>query len=145
MSAPRNDQKAEAMAAIYALGLSLAQTAAVFGVTRQSVYKMLSRRGASLRKSAPREFVIWRGEKYTLRSNGYFAKTTGDRAYLHREVWADENGPIPPGYDVHHVDENKTNSDPSNLAIHTASDHGRRHGFGGNQYTGSLGGRPVKW
>jgi len=88
---------------------------------------------------------VWRGVVYTLRENGYFARTTGDRSYLHRDVWEACNGAIPAGHDVHHIDENKKNNDPSNLDLHTRSAHGSRHGFGGNQHTGSLGRRPVRW
>jgi hypothetical protein len=133
------------MAARYADGLSLAQVAVEFGVTRQSAYKMLARRNVPLRRPSPQPAVVWRGAKYTLRSNGYFAATLDARRYLHRDVWEFHFGPIPKGFDVHHIDEDKTNNDPSNLALHDRAEHGRRHGFGGNQYTGSLGRRPVKW
>ncbi len=145
MPAPRNDQKARALTARYLAGLSLADVAAEFSMTRQSVYKMLARRGVQLRTPQSRPQVIWRGEIYTLRAHGYFAKTTGRRTYLHRDVYEDAFGPIPAGYDVHHVDEDKSNNSPENLALHSKSEHGQRHGFGGNQHTGSLGRRPVKW
>lgn len=145
MSAPRNDEKANALAARYAVGLSLAAVALEFGITRQSVYRMLARRGVPLRTLDPQPQVEWRGEVYTLRANGYFAKTTCSRTYLHRDVYEDAHGPIPDGHDVHHIDEDKRNNAPENLALHSRSEHGRRHGFGGNQHTGSLGRRPVKW
>lgn len=145
MSAPRKDEQAQAMAALYASGKSIAQVAAAFGVTRQSAHKMLARRNTSMRHAEPQPSIIWRGQKYTLRENGYFAATTGTRSYLHRDMWEAEHGPIPPGHDVHHKDEDKTNNVLSNFALHTQSEHGRRHGFGGNQHTGSLGRRPVKW
>jgi transcriptional regulator with XRE-family HTH domain len=133
------------MAARYAQGLSLAKVAAEFGVTRQSAYKMLARRSVPLRSLPPRPAQVWRGAKYTLRPNGYFAATVDGRRYLHRDVWEFSFGPIPEGFDVHHIDEDKTNNDISNLALHDRAEHGRRHGFGGNQHTGSLGRRPVKW
>lgn len=133
------------MLGLYAEGLSLEKVAAVIGVTRQSAYKMLKRRCTDLRSAKPRAFVMFKGEKYTLRNNGYYGKTTDDRCLLHRAMWEDAYGPIPPGYDIHHIDEDKTNNVLSNFDIHTKSEHGRRHGFGGNQHTGSLGSRPVKW
>ncbi|WP_424926113.1 HNH endonuclease [Agrobacterium pusense] len=145
MPALRNDSRAQTMAALYSSGKSLSQVAAIFGVTRQSVHKMLARRQIVMRRSDPRPSLMWRGVKYTLRDHGYFASTVGNRSYLHRDMWEAEYGPIPPGYDVHHIDEDKTNNALSNFELHSQSEHGRRHGFGGNQYTGSLGRRPVKW
>ena len=133
------------MATAYEQGLSLAQVAALFSVTRQSAFNMLRRRGVPLRSAPTKPSVLWQGAKYSLRSNGYYARTLGRRTYLHRDVWEAENGSIPSGCDVHHLDEDKTNNAPDNLALHDKSEHGRRHGFGGNQHTGSLGRRPVKW
>ncbi|HRP25376.1 HNH endonuclease [Thauera sp.] len=145
MPAKRKDEQAARMAAAYLSGLSLAEVAQMFGVTRQSVHRMLARRDVPMRQATPRPAVIRGGVKYTQRPNGYYARTTGAREYLHRDVWEDTNGPLPPGFDVHHVDEDKANCAPSNLDAHTRSEHGRRHGFGGNQYVPSLGRRPGKW
>jgi hypothetical protein len=145
MPAHRNDIKAALMLWIYDQGFSLAEVASVFDVTRQSAYKMLKRRDALLRSPVARAEVFFRGDKYTLRDTGYFAKTTDDRCLLHRAMWEDAYGPIPPDHDIHHLDEDKTNNMLANFALHTKSEHGRRHGFGGNQHTGSLGSRPVKW
>lgn len=133
------------MACLYDHGASLAEIAKLFFVTRQAVYKMLKRRSHALRSPNINDMIEHRGENYTLRENGYYAKTTGDRSYLHRDVYSEANGPIPPDTDVHHLDGDKTNNTPENLTLETKSEHGRRHGFGGNQYTGSLGARPVKW
>lgn len=133
------------MAELYRQGYSLAEVANLLGITRQSVFKILKLRGVQLRKLPSKPFVIWKSKKYTLRSNGYFALTTGERTYLHRDMWEDAFGAIPAGHDVHHKDEDKLNNRIENFALHTQSEHGRRHGFGGNQHTGSLGGRPVKW
>lgn len=46
---------------------------------------------------------------------------------LHREVWLMEFGPIPPGFEVHHIDEDKTNNDPSNLECLEKGRHSARH------------------
>lgn len=46
---------------------------------------------------------------------------------LHRYVWEKHHGPIPEGYQVHHLDKNKLNYDISNLCLLSASDHGRHH------------------
>ena len=145
MPAHRNNEKAAALFERYLAGVSLAMVAGEFGMSRQAVYKMLALRGCDLRSPVLREHLEWNGETYSLRDNGYFARTSGSRSYLHRDVYEKEFGPIPEGYDVHHVDEDKRNNSPDNLAIHTQAEHSSRHGFGGNQHTGSLGRRPVKW
>jgi hypothetical protein len=38
-------------------------------------------------------------------------------------VWEAENGPIPPGFSVHHRDENKLNDSPDNLELLSKADH----------------------
>jgi len=141
----RNDERAALMAERYAAGLSLAAVAAEFGIKRQSVHRILTRRNVPMRQATLQPSVEWGGRIYSLRSHGYFAATTGKRSYLHRDMWEAQYGPIPPGHDVHHKDEDKANNTLDNLDLHTQAEHGRRHGFGGNQNTGSLGRRPVKW
>lgn len=129
----------------YCSGLSLEDVADEFGVSRQTVFIRFKRRELKMRPiPSPNDSVIWSGRKYSMRDNGYYALTNGDRNYLHRDVWEATHGPIPDGFDVHHKDEDKTNNSILNLEIHTKSQHGLRHGFGGNQYTGSLGRRPIK-
>ncbi len=145
MPAHRKNDVANACIELYLDGYSLAEIAVVAGVTRQSMHKMLARRNAPMRHAVPRPEVFWQGDKYTLRNHGYYAKTTDGRQLLHRAMWEAEYGLIAPGYDIHHIDEDKTNNVLTNFDIHTKSEHGRRHGFGGNQHTGSLGRRPVRW
>lgn len=140
----RDDIKAQEMTALYSAGFSLAQVAVAFGVSRQAVFKMLKRRGVAMRTAEPLPFITYQGRRYTIRNTGYYAATSGDRELLHRNVWKDERGPIPEGYEVHHKDGNKMNNTIENLTLLTSEEHGRAHGFGGNQYTGSLGSRPVR-
>ena len=45
----------------------------------------------------------------------------------HRVVFEERHGPIPPGYDVHHKDENKWNNDPGNLEALPKTHHRRLH------------------
>ena len=47
--------------------------------------------------------------------------------YLHRDVWSHYNGTIPPGYHVHHVDEDRENNDISNLECIPAQEHFKEH------------------
>jgi hypothetical protein len=58
---------------------------------------------------------------------GYYLNgTLGIRA--HRYAYEKAHGPIPDGYDVHHVDEDKANNDPSNLEALPSGDHASLHG-----------------
>lgn len=64
-------------------------------------------------------------------SNGYLRATTlAGRAaglYEHRVVWEAAHGPIPPGFHVHHIDENPANNDIGNLRLVSAAEHRRLH------------------
>jgi hypothetical protein len=46
---------------------------------------------------------------------------------MHRLVWIEHNGPIPPGHEVHHIDSDKRNNRIDNLELVTKSEHVRRH------------------
>jgi hypothetical protein len=127
MPRPRKDAQAERMYDLYLEGYSLGQVALTWGVTRQSVYDVFKRRGYQLRVRRFLPTVEYRGDKYAPDPDGYYRKTSGDRAWLHQVVWSDHNGPIPPGYDIHHLDTNKANNDPSNLVCLTPSEHAAVH------------------
>lgn len=129
MPAKRDDTKADGMIALYEVGFSLSQIAVAFDVSRQAVFKMLKRRKVKFRSIEPLPFIMWRGQKYTLRTTGYYARTDCERQFLHRDVWEAHNGPIPPGYEIHHRDENKQHNAIENLQMLTASEHGKLHGF----------------
>jgi len=46
---------------------------------------------------------------------------------LHVLIWEKENGPKPQGYDLHHIDCDKSNYWPSNIILLSRSDHQRIH------------------
>ncbi len=124
----RKDDLADEMYAAYVNGASLEEVGELFGRTRQSVWKMFDRRGLPLRQRPdPLPTVEFQGERYAIGVLGYYRKTRGDRSYLHRDVWAHYNGPIPDGYDVHHVDHDKTHNSLPNLGLLTKADHTRLH------------------
>lgn len=63
---------------------------------------------------------------------GYFLSTKrvpefGRRIRLHVYVWTKERGPVPQGYQIHHIDENKDHNDIGNLALLSPSEHMRWH------------------
>ena len=76
------------------------------------------------------ERIIYRGTVYWLQSTGrYFSsrdRVNGERL-LHRRIWADHNGPIPPKHSIHHKDHDWRNSDIQNLECMPSGQHTRMH------------------
>ena len=60
---------------------------------------------------------------YYLSSKNY----KGSRIRLHRYIWEKNNGEIPSGYDIHHIDHNKDNNDISNLMLVSSHKHKMIH------------------
>ena len=129
----KNEQYKE-MHEVYKKGFFLAEVGRMFGVTRQTVHNGLSRRGYKPRKKKPLPFLVFNGNKYTLKNHGYYGRTDGDRTLMHRDVWEHHNGKIPPSHDIHHIDHDKTNNDIINLELYTKSEHARKFATGNNQY-----------
>ena len=73
-----------------------------------------------------REYVEHDGVRYyRSKSHQYLHSSKG--GFLHRRVYEDAHGPIPTGYDVHHIDFNHENNDPSNLVALPRDEHHRLH------------------
>ena len=117
------DDLYEKMYKKYQEGLSLSQVAELFGMTRQSVYAGFKRRSYRLRSKNERPFVMYDNKKFTLRNNGYFGCTTGNRELLHRYKYEKEVKPILEGWDIHHIDHDKTNNHIDNLVAIPKSIH----------------------
>lgn len=78
--------------------------------------------------SADGSMAFYCGYKFRRDPNtGYYLCTKntdiGRRERLHCFVWRTNNGDIPAGYHVHHVDENKRNNEPENLECIPRFDH----------------------
>lgn len=54
-------------------------------------------------------------------------RVDGKRYLTHRYVWEQTYGPIPKGYEVHHIDKDPYNNDLSNLELLPISEHRRLH------------------
>lgn len=68
------------------------------------------------------------GRKYTRdEKTGYYLNST-HRERIHRAVWEYYNGPIPDGYAIHHIDEDKSNNSIENLQLISRSEHATLHG-----------------
>ena len=131
----RQDSKYNDAYQLYLDGLSLEQVAEKMEVTRQCVFKAFRVRGFTLRGPNFRPIQEYDGKKFTLRNTGYYALTTDDRISLHRYIWEKEKGKIPKGWDIHHVDEDKSHNEISNFECLPKADHTRKHGFKNNQHT----------
>lgn len=120
---------------LYLDGLSLDQVAKEFNITRQCVYKAFKKRGFTLRGPNFRPLQTYDGKKFTLRNTGYYSLTTNDRMLMHRYVWEREKGKIPPGWDIHHINENRADNGIENLECLPKSEHTRKYSPHNNQYT----------
>ena len=72
--------------------------------------------------------VYYKSGQYYVNNLVAWDKSEKPGAALHRAVWIYHNGPIPPKYHIHHIDENRDNNKPSNLACLSAADHATLHG-----------------
>ena len=118
----------------YQEGYSLSEVGRMFGMTRQSVYSGFKCRGYKLRSKKVLPFQEFNGIRFTFRNTGYYGRTDGDRGLMHRYVWEYFNGNIPKGYDLHHINHDKTDNRIENLEIYSKSEHARKFNTGSNQY-----------
>ena len=120
---------------LYLDGLSLQQVANEIGVTRQCVYKAFVKRRFILRGINFRPYQYYDGKKFTLRNTGYYSLTTGARGLMHRYVWEKERGKIPEGWDIHHINEDRSDNRIENLECLPKPEHTRLYSPHNNQYT----------
>lgn len=60
--------------------------------------------------------------------NGYIRlRKNGQRKYLHVLIYEQSHGPLPKGYQIHHIDHDKLNNSPENLIPVTPLQHRRLH------------------
>lgn len=75
--------------------------------------------------------AVFNGESFTRDDKtGYYLTTNNTNRpgrRLHRAVWEYYNGEIPNGFDIHHIDHDKSNNDISNLALLKRSEHQKVH------------------
>ena len=119
----------------YLGGYSLSEVGRMYGITRQAVFSGFKCRGYKLREKKKLPFLTFNGDKFTLRNTGYYGRTNGDRNLMYRVVWEYYNGKIPAGWEVHHINHNKTDNRIKNLELYEKSEHAKKFSTGHNQYT----------
>lgn len=76
------------------------------------------------------DIVVYQGDTYRVQSSGrYYQSDKKDVPHrlLHRRIWSDHFGEIPPNHHIHHIDENWRNNDISNLECIYGPDHLSHH------------------
>lgn len=79
-----------------------------------------------------RESFVYKGltfHRYPESKHASARKYFSTRISLHRLIYTDTYGPIPPGMDVHHKDRNTLNNSPENLELKEDGEHSRHHIF----------------
>ena len=70
-------------------------------------------------------------------------RMNGKKTYLHRKVWIEANGPIPNGYEIHHINNNKHDNRLENLAMVTHKENNQRQDSKGYTYESKSKHRPY--
>lgn len=73
------------------------------------------------------ENQIFNGIEFTADAKGYYRAVGNFKCLMHRYVWEYYNGKIPKGYEIHHIDFDRSNNDISNLQLLTKSKHRKIH------------------
>lgn len=73
------------------------------------------------------KYKYYHNIKFTLdEKSGYYQNSTIHKS-LHRFVWEENNGVIPKGYEIHHIDFDKSNNHISNLMLVDKKTHSKIH------------------
>lgn len=114
----KNNFKVAEMYDCYKDGMSLATIAKLYSCTRQAVYDVFQTRGYPLRAKKLRGETWVDGFRFTYAKNNHLRGTVGSRRIsLHVYLWEKENGPVPAGYVVYHMDRDEFNNSPENLGL----------------------------
>ena len=113
---------------------STCELAHAFGVSQPTIWRRLVAAGAKMRPcGAPpgnKHKLGWHQPGGPLsEAHGYFLTydRQGKNCRIHRGCWEAYYGPIPKGYNIHHVDGNPLNNEIGNLACISHGEHTRLH------------------
>lgn len=125
------------LANLYTQGYSCSQIGKIVGATRQAVWEKLKNGNVTIRKKKLLPYITYDEKKWTIsKTTGYYRSTESRKKHisLHRYVWQKERGEIPEGYDIHHLDGDKTNNTIENLECLPKAEHTKRYSPHHNQY-----------
>lgn len=71
--------------------------------------------------------IMFDGLKFTKTGTKKYYYNSSIRRHLHQYVWEKQNGKIPKGYEIHHMDLNTENNDLKNLQLLTVKEHRKLH------------------
>lgn len=117
-------------------GMTCADIAFMFRITRQSVHEVLKNAGTNFRRREPKPFIMYDGLKWTLTKDGYYRATSNRKrnVQLNRHIWVKHFGEIPLGYDICYRDGDRMNNEIDNLeclprpeAVSKYSPHHNQH------------------
>lgn len=131
----KNNELVAGMYAMYTSGKSLAEVGNIYKRSRQAVYDVFKSRKYVLRSKKMQGLQVLDGYNFTLTKGGYLRGTIKkERVLMHRYVWQKNNGKIPDGFDIHHLDEDKNNNSIKNLECLSKAEHTRKYSPHHNQY-----------
>lgn len=70
---------------------------------------------------------IFNNIEFTPDTKGYYRAINNFKCLMHRYIWEYYNGKIPSGYEIHHIDFDRSNNDISNLQLVSRSEHRKIH------------------
>jgi hypothetical protein len=74
-----------------------------------------------------REFEGWNGTKYFVEGNYLRASRGKGHKLMHVAIWEFVNGPVPDGYQLHHIDGDSSHNWLQNLQLVTPKEHCALH------------------
>ena len=122
---------------LYNSGLSCSEVGKVLGVTRQSIWQKMKNANIPMRTKKLLPYIIYDNKKWTIsKTTGYYRLTNSRKVHvsLHRYVWEKEIGRIPLGFDIHHINGDKTNNNIYNLECLSKAEHTSKYSPHHNQY-----------
>lgn len=114
-----NNFKVAEMYDCYKDGMSLSVIAKLYKRSRQAVYGVFRSRGYRLRSKRLKGKTERYGISFTLDAYGRLrgSNKEGERVYLHRMVWEEANGPVPPRHQLHFKNGDKLDVRIENLEL----------------------------
>lgn len=121
---------------LYLCGMSFRKLSANYvpELHPSQLHLLFQERKLPIRKRKKTPKFKYNGDNYTLNKDDYWRKTSGDRELLHRQVWKDKRGPIPPNHDVRILCDNRKTTNARNLEVIDHEEH-KKLFISNNQFT----------